>query len=644
MGWKRRVGKWSLLAGFATPNTILIMKRLLSLPFILSLLIFTLVPPRAMAQTSPEFLSGEDPRPAGKQWELVPLLSDEFDSTALDTFIKWRNTDDARWKGRVPGRFKRNTVSMANGNMRITNYQLSSPEYVTKNNGEIDTFTHACGHVISRNQGQVGYYFESSFRANKTFLSSTFWLINYKNEETGCDRRVTELDIQECVGIVNSTASWTQDFDQSMHSNTHSRNVSCGETTGSLGDDTLTSGKVWADYHTYGAYWESATEIKFFLDGEYVYSVTPVVDFDIPMYIKLVTETYDWNPVPADGGMTGSWTERTTFYDWVRTWKLVDAPCSDAISFDPPTSVPSQDSYTLDVTYTACQSRDIVVEFWDNGWLGADKITVPAGVNQTASLTINLNNAPAPGSNYIWKTSIRPVGTTWQDNIDTDQQPNVTVTPVITYASFQNLGSSAYMSYQNPNQMSTATSVGSTEKFVIEDQGDGTVALRGTNGLFVSSENGTKEMTCTRANVGAWEKFTLEDHGNDTYALQGSNGLYLRNNMLCTSTGASNWQKWKVVTGLSARYGNPDVATQASQPTLRVHPNPLSYGATVISWPHTKGTYSLEVVDIKGAIIFQKTEVEGSYKLPRSTFRGTGIYMLKACDGTTTQFKKIIVQ
>ncbi len=35
-------------------------------------------------------------------------------------------------------------------------------------------------------------------------------------------------------------------------------------------------------------------------------------------------ETYDWKPVPADGGMTGSFEDRITSYDWVRTWKLED--------------------------------------------------------------------------------------------------------------------------------------------------------------------------------------------------------------------------------------------------------------------------------------------------------------------------------
>lgn len=40
------------------------------------------------------------------------------------------------------------------------------------------------------------------------------------------------------------------------------------------------------------------------------------------MHLRMVVETYDWNPVPADGGMDASKKDRTTYYDWVRTWEL----------------------------------------------------------------------------------------------------------------------------------------------------------------------------------------------------------------------------------------------------------------------------------------------------------------------------------
>lgn len=274
----------------------------------------------AAAQTTPTFNADEDPSPKGKKWELVPTLSDEFDGNSLDE-VKWKNTDPSRWVGRAPGIFKTDVSTVSDGNLKMLNYLLPQKEVVNGNE-----FTHAGGHLISRNKGQVGQYFECRMKANKTFMSSTFWLISYANENEGCDRRVTELDIQECVGELNTTASWASSFDQSMHSNTHSRNVTCSEPTGSKGGNAATPTKVYEDYHVYGAWWKSPTEIHFFLNGNHVNTVTPVAEFSLPMYIKLVTETYDWNPVPADGGMSGSEAERTTSYDWVRVWSMVDAP------------------------------------------------------------------------------------------------------------------------------------------------------------------------------------------------------------------------------------------------------------------------------------------------------------------------------
>ncbi len=263
------------------------------------------------------YFVGSDPAPSGKSWSKVEALSDEFDDGAFDE-TKWLNTDPRRWIGRPPGIFKKNTVTEVEDNLKLTSYKLDAPEMVNGN-----TFTHAGSYIGSKAAAQVGYYFECRMKANKTFMSSTFWLINHRNEGSGCDVRVTELDIQECVGQVTATAPWAQQFDETIHSNTHSRQTNCAETpTGSEGGNTELGGKAWADYHVYGAWWKSATEIEFYLDGKKVYTVTPKANFDLPMYLRMVVETYDWNPVPADGGMTGTEEERTTSYDWVRTWEL----------------------------------------------------------------------------------------------------------------------------------------------------------------------------------------------------------------------------------------------------------------------------------------------------------------------------------
>lgn len=265
------------------------------------------------------FFTEINPAPTSKKWTKVEALSDEFTATDLDE-VKWKNTDPAQWIGRAPGLFKKNTVSQSDGNLKLTADLLPAPEVVNGN-----TYTHAGSYITSNTTAQVGYFMECRMKASKTFMSSTFWLINKRNEGTGCDVRTTELDIQECVGQVTGTATWTQTTDQQMGSNLHSRSTSCPETpTGSVGGNTSLSDKASAAYHVYGAWWKSPTEVEFYLDGKKVRTVVPVANFNLGMYMKMVVETYDWNPVPVGGGMNGSAQDRTTYYDWVRTWKLID--------------------------------------------------------------------------------------------------------------------------------------------------------------------------------------------------------------------------------------------------------------------------------------------------------------------------------
>ncbi|MBM3878222.1 MAG: hypothetical protein FJ387_00625 [Verrucomicrobia bacterium] len=59
-------------------------------------------------------------------------------------------------------------------------------------------------------------------------------------------------------------------------------------------------------------------------------NVEPKVAWDAPSFIHMAIETYDWNPIPDDGGLvdTGTWDQRTTRYDWVRTWEPVDQPAA----------------------------------------------------------------------------------------------------------------------------------------------------------------------------------------------------------------------------------------------------------------------------------------------------------------------------
>ncbi len=270
--------------------------------------------------------------PAGKVWELVDSMSDEFNGS-FDT-TKWAKNYSG-WAGRKPGLFVTSAVTMGDGNMRITADLLDNP---------YDGWTHQGGLVRSLNKAYDTWspYFECRMMANTTFMSSTFWMINQRQDETGCDKRVTELDITETVGFNSGGSSWINNMMHRMNSNTHSRDIpsGCDFQAGSIGNNAELGELASANYHVYGCWWKSPTEILFYLDGNYVGTVTPVAPFTIGMNMRFVVETYDWNPPPADGGMNGSFADRTTYYDWVHTYKLIDGDDTSTPYWGTPVSLP----------------------------------------------------------------------------------------------------------------------------------------------------------------------------------------------------------------------------------------------------------------------------------------------------------------
>lgn len=75
--------------------------------------------------------------------------------------------------------------------------------------------------------------------------------------------------------------------------------------------------------------------------------------------------------------------------------------------------------------------------------------------------------------------------------------------------------------------------------------------------LFVSSEDGRKDITCNRTGLGRWEKFDIENNGtangNDLVAFKSqSNGKYIssesgRKDMICNRSSVGAWEKFELV-------------------------------------------------------------------------------------------------
>ncbi|MEM9235610.1 MAG: glycosyl hydrolase [Verrucomicrobiota bacterium] len=268
----------------------------------------------ALAQ--PTLIDGSDAGAQAMSWTPVTKMTDEFEGTSLDE-SKWQDEpigNGWNWDGRAPGLFRAENVRVDDGKLKVTVSTLPEPLKQGRK-----TFLYQGAIVRSHHAGQPGWFFECRMKANATEMSSTFWLMT-----KGRTIRKLGLDIQECVGRVSPQAEpWAEDWDQIFHSNLIHRVNEHNRTKVQLEKSVPTPTKNHERYYVYGAWWKSTEEVLFFLDGKHVYTIKPKVEWDVPAFIQMAIETYDWNPVPEDGGLVASGTkdQRTTSYDWVRVWK-----------------------------------------------------------------------------------------------------------------------------------------------------------------------------------------------------------------------------------------------------------------------------------------------------------------------------------
>ncbi|GIZ09588.1 family 16 glycosylhydrolase [Flavobacterium sp. UMI-01] len=262
--------------------------------------------------------------PAGKKWVKINHLSDEFDGKLLDT-KKWiaepEGHPDFGWIGRPPALFKASSVTVANGFMNIEVGKLDSP-FVSNKYAQPATYEYYGGIIRASQSISYGNYFESRFKMSKTEMGGGFWLMSKNN----CGKK-HEIDITESIGVVSPLAEeWGKKWDKIMHSNTIHRETPCNKAVRSqtmMYPETKNSD----EFHTYGCWWKSPTELLFYLDGKYVYTLKPPVDFDQELFLHFSIESYDWNPIPKEGSKLTSATkeDRTALIDYIRTYKLVEA-------------------------------------------------------------------------------------------------------------------------------------------------------------------------------------------------------------------------------------------------------------------------------------------------------------------------------
>lgn len=295
-------------------------------------IISVLVSSTLFAQAQP-FIVGStlnDDLVKNHQWSKVENLSDEFAGNSIDK-SKWdtRSIVPGRfhWVGRWPGLFEAENIHLQNDELWLEAELFERPK-ADELNGR-DDWTHGGAIVRSHDVVQPGMYVEARMRTTETIMSGTFWLTT-----PAADCKVVpkaELDVTESIGIKSGVfkqpelgwyANVADEFEFGVNANCRQRSSSCLPLVNQAGDyGTFDPSE---DFHVYGVYWESPTDIHIYLDGKYRFSISPPIPFAHPMAIIMAIETYDfnWPSTAAKDGFEGSLEERSTQYKWVRTWQL----------------------------------------------------------------------------------------------------------------------------------------------------------------------------------------------------------------------------------------------------------------------------------------------------------------------------------
>lgn len=316
--------------------------------------------------------------PAGKRWVLNEAFSDEFNGTKLDD-SKWYDYHP-KWRGREPGLFVPENVSVSDGLLRLKGGLLEQETKVGKY-----TYTVSCAAVTSKSYDAYTGYYECRFRASKSTLSTTFWLSTRANADGplgGRDRYGLELDVQECIGRSGDFKG--SHFASGMNANSHFWYTDAQGTKHNLvaepsvkfpGDGLASDG-----FNVYGCWWRDEGRATFYYnDGEgrdmVFYSGIKEKPFDQRMAMNLVCETYQspWIALPTREELLDP-ARNTCYYDWVRSYLLVgvdeDVPPPTHEVFPIFLRIDRQESgrsqwSTLSLVYSCNRKRQVVVEVRD---------------------------------------------------------------------------------------------------------------------------------------------------------------------------------------------------------------------------------------------------------------------------------------
>lgn len=602
--------------------------------------------------------------PAGFRWVLFDTYSDEFDGNILNP-TKWKNTFN-NWQGRPPAKFEPSAVSVKDGTMQLKSGKYASPQ---------GNYTMYGGAVTSLDETASFGYYEVRFKASKIAMSTTFWLSNSKQSynPTACtsDRYSQELDVVEAAGDTRDKFSG---FRTKQKSNTHHRYVPCGATqeifySSGATSETLSS-EVWQDFHTYGMQWHNENSATFYAngkEGETVNFNTTIDDkpFDRPMFMAMVSETYDWlTPYPTTTELNND-AINTAYYDWVRSYRLV----------------PIFDAEPLENTLGNLKNGDFEsgdLSYW-SGWGGTIK-TVSTVEPYQGTYAAHIKGAGAhdrvvilkPNTTYILKCFAKVLNGKMnlgaKENNDTERFLGATTITSTNYeeATLEfTTGTETDVKIYFYAQTTSDEAYG--DNFVLIEKNPPAKTPIFTENISFNAtptlSNGNTSLTVSynyKANLDREINFKIYDannnivHSNKIDGLEGfgNNSTTFSLNQTLTNSG------YKVVADIRPKGGNDAQiisSVTSAQLTLssesfvsqnlniELYPNPADTFVFIKS-DELQGTTKITIHNLLGQIVKKVEFQNNSFKLDISSLSNKGVYFLTFKNNGKSSVKKLIIK
>ncbi|MEQ9306817.1 MAG: carbohydrate-binding protein, partial [Marinoscillum sp.] len=190
--------------------------------------------------------------------------------------------------------------------------------------------------------------------------------------------------------------------------------------------------------------------------------------------------------------------------------------------------------------------------------------------------------------------------------------------------------------------------VGGWEQFTVVAVGSNQIALQGNNGQYVNAQNGQSAMTCNSASISGWESFEWVDLGGNNVALLGFGDQYVSSEdgqsaMMCNRASIGGWETftWSNVSG--SRMGFEAEVDLSEKSKVVIYPNPVVDKFIVDLETVGLDNGELSLSDLSGRLILKKSlsNMRSTVKIP---FLERGVYLVTIQNAEVKYTQRVVIQ